>query len=95
MPSFREWSDWAEEFALGELALLPDQFWALTYREFYLMHRGFVRRENRDKRRMAEQALLTDGEKYPKNKRSADRLLGWTGPDPVPLYPIKKWLVLK
>src|SRR5262245_45892220 len=45
--AFREWLTWAEAFGLGELALLPDQFWHLSVREFRLLRDGFFRREDR------------------------------------------------
>jgi len=72
---------------------MPAQFWALTYREFNLKYYAFIRAENRDLRRLATLALWTDGEKYPKSKRSPERLMGWQGPDAMDLYPVKKWLV--
>ena len=45
--AIRDWLVWAEPFGLGELALVPDQFWRLTYREFKLMRDGFFRRQDR------------------------------------------------
>jgi len=45
--AIRTWLVWAEPFGLGELALLPDQFWHLSIREFRLLRDGFFRREDR------------------------------------------------
>jgi type II secretory pathway component PulL len=45
--AFRDWLTWAEAFGLGELRLLPDQFWHLTMHEFTVMRDGFFRREDR------------------------------------------------
>jgi Phage tail assembly chaperone protein, TAC len=38
---------WAEKFGLGELELLPWDFWRLTPREFRMTYEGFYRRDNR------------------------------------------------
>jgi len=72
---------------------MPAQFWSLTYREFMIKHHAFIRRENRERRLLAVLALWTDGTKYPKHLRSPEALLGWQEPGPMPLYPVKKWLV--
>jgi hypothetical protein len=72
---------------------MPAQFWALTYREFNLKYFAFIRAENRELKRLAQLALWTDGDKYATHKRSPERLMGWQGPGPIDLYPVKKWLV--
>jgi hypothetical protein len=50
--------DWAEETGIGELGLMPDQFWSLTLREFQLKHAAFVRAEDRKRSLMFELAGL-------------------------------------
>lgn len=50
--------DWAEEIGIGELGLMPDQFWSLTVREFQLKHAAFVRAEDRTRSVMFELAAL-------------------------------------
>lgn len=83
---------WAEAFGLGELELQPEDFWRLTYREFMLKHEAFQRRENRTIRALAQVALWASGEKYKKQDRTPEKLCGWDGPGPMPLYPVKRWL---
>ena len=83
---------WAEAFGLGELELSPQAFWSLTYREFMLKYHAFLRRENREIRRLAQLALWTDGAKFKKHERTPERLCGWPGPGPMKLYPVKRWL---
>ena len=38
---------WAEKIGLGELELLPWEFWRLTPREFQMRYEGLLRREDR------------------------------------------------
>ena len=70
---------------------MPDQFWSLLYRDFWIKYRAFIRAENRAMRRMAMAALLTDGDKYKKHMRTPEKLLGCGG-KPMALYPMKQWL---
>jgi hypothetical protein len=70
---------------------MPDQFWGLTVREFWIKVRGFVRAENRALWLVAEGALLHNGPEHWKSKpRTADRLLGYSRP--MVRYPVKPWL---
>lgn len=70
---------------------MPAQFWALTVRQFWIKYRAFIRAENRQLRRMAQSALMTDGDKYKKHMRTPEKLLG-AGGRPMNLYPVKKWI---
>ena len=79
---------WAEQAGLCELALRPDDFWSLLYREFVLKWDGFLRAEKRREWLIGRHALLTAS--YKKTPGSVERLLGW-GIDVV-RYPIKPWL---
>ena len=73
--AFRTWLTWAEPFGLGELRLLPDQFWRLTPREFDLLHAGFFRREDRAWENVATLGLWILAP-YSKKKLTVAQLLG-------------------
>jgi hypothetical protein len=49
---------WAEEYGIGELDLLPSEFWTLTLREFQIKHAAFVRAEDRKRSLLFELASL-------------------------------------
>lgn len=68
---------------------MPEQFWRLTLREFWIKYEGFLRAENRAKALVGLNALLTVP--YPKERRpsSPGQVLGWR--KPVPLYPVQTW----
>ena len=73
--AFRTWLTWAEAFGLGELALVPRDFWGLTLREFWLMHDGFFRREDRAWEKLATLGLWVIAP-YTKKKLTGPQLLG-------------------
>jgi uncharacterized phage protein (TIGR02216 family) len=73
--AFRDWLVWAEAMGLGELALLPDQFWRLTVREFRLLVAGFHRREARAWEKIATLGLWVLAP-YTKKKLTPAQLLG-------------------
>lgn len=50
--------EWAEALGLGELGLMPEQFWSLTVREFWLKFNAFHRAENRMRSLVREHARL-------------------------------------
>jgi hypothetical protein len=78
---------WAEEFALGEMALAPELFWSLTVREFWIKHAAFKRAEDRRRSLVLEHALMTQSYK-PKDKRSLTQAM-----HALRRYPVKRWLL--
>ena len=78
---------WAEEVGIGEMGLMPEQFWGLTYREFQIKHAAFKRAEDRVQALVVMHARLT-GSYDAAHKR---RLLRWEGA--LRRYPLKKWLL--
>lgn len=73
--AIRDWLVWAEAFGLGELQLLPREFWRLTMREFHIMRDGFHRRENRAWEKTATLGLWILAP-YSKQKLTPAELLG-------------------
>ena len=73
--AIRDWLGWAEQFGLGELQLLPDQFWRLTMREFDLLRAGFHRREDRAWEKVAALGLWVLAP-YSKKHMTPAELLG-------------------
>jgi hypothetical protein len=67
---------------------MPDQFWSLTVREFWIKFDGFHRAENRALWLNAHHARLT--QRYKPHPRTPDQLLGYGGA--MYRYPLKSWL---
>lgn len=66
---------------------MPEQFWRLTVREFWIKHDGFTRAEGRAESALIRQALRTSRYKEPDRNamnREANRLKR---------YPLKPWLM--
>jgi hypothetical protein len=89
VPTFREWLVWAEEVGVGDLGLMPDQFWSLTVREFRIKHRGFARQEDRLLGLVKSLGALT-GHYSEKDRATLERQA-----NALRRYPIKKWLLPK
>jgi hypothetical protein len=66
---------WAEPFGLGELQLLPDQFWHLTVHDFLIMRDGFYRRDDRQWEKTALLAIWLLAP-HTKKKMTPAQLLG-------------------
>lgn len=77
---------WAEPFGLGELGLLPWDFWRLTVREFWIKHDAFIRSEGRAESAWIRQAIRTKRYK-PSDKNAMVREANW-----LKRYPVKPWL---
>ena len=73
--TFRRWLTWAEAFSLGELQLLPAQFWHLTPHEFRVLRDGFHRREDRAWEKIATLGLWILAP-HTKQKLTVGKLLG-------------------
>lgn len=80
-----EWLEWAEEVGLGELEMMPEQFWGLTFREFNIKLAAFKRAEDRRRSLVFELAAKTGHYK----KRVHDELLRAT--NILRRYPVKAW----
>ena len=65
---------------------MPEQFWSLTPREFWIKYRAFVRRENRAESTQIRQALRTTGGK-PSARAKLERAA-----NSLRQYPVKPWL---
>ena len=57
--TFRDWLEWAEPIGLGDLQLLPWDFWRLTPGEFLLRLEGFLRLQNRAWERTGQLGIWT------------------------------------
>lgn len=77
---------WAEEFGLGELGLMPWEFWNLTLREFNIKHEAFAREEDRTRSLFFELASMT-GQYKDKDRRQLQRSI-----NTLRRYPVKAWL---
>lgn len=77
---------WAEDFALGEMGLMPEQFWALTLREFNLKHAAFSRAEDRNRSLMLEHAMHV-GNYDKRGKNQMQRAV-----NSLRRYPVKPWM---
>jgi hypothetical protein len=66
---------------------MPDQFWSLTVREFWIKHAAFSRAEDR-----AEAALIRQALRLGQFKKSAANELSRYA-NALKRYPIKPWLV--
>ena len=78
---------WAEPFALGELGLMPEQFWTLTVREFWMKHEAFRRAEDRQESLMLRHAMRTT--KY----KTGDRRRMERDANALRRYPVKPWIM--
>jgi hypothetical protein len=77
---------WAEQFGLGELGLMPEQFWALTVREFWIKFEAFARSESRAEAALIRQALRLG------NYKKGDRAAMTRDATALRRYPVKPWL---
>ena len=77
---------WAEKIGIGEMGLMPEQFWSLLVREFRLKHAAFMRQEDRIHSWVIEHALLT-GHIKPEKQTQVERTK-----NQLRRYPIKAWL---
>ena len=68
------------------MGLMPEQFWSLTVREFWLKHAAFSRAEDRAESAMVRQALRLGNFK----KSAANQLHQYA--NALKRYPIKPWL---
>jgi hypothetical protein len=66
---------------------MPDQFWSLTLREFWLKFDGFARAEDRRRGLIFEHALMV-GRGDQKQQRQLQR-----GVNALRRYPLKRWLL--
>lgn len=71
---------------MGELGLMPDQFWSLTYAEFQVKHRAFTRAEDRQRALVIDLALRTA------QYKDSDRDQMWRDVHALRRYPEKAWL---
>jgi hypothetical protein len=71
------------------MGLMPDQFWSLTVREFWLKWNAFDRAEDRARALALESALMIRGgtQKENDDRRRDINILR--------RYPLKKWLLLE
>lgn len=69
------------------MGLAPAAFWSLTPREFWIKHRAFTRREDRNRSLILELAMLT-AQISTKDKNTLERHSNL-----LRRYPIKKWLL--
>jgi hypothetical protein len=67
---------------------MPDQFWSLSPREFWIKYRAFVRAENRLESLFMRQALRTTGGK----KTDPGRMQMEKQAIRLRQYPVKPWL---
>ena len=77
---------WAEEIGLGEMGLMPWQFWRLTFREFQLKHEAFMRSENRWRSLIFEHAEMI-GQFKDKDRKALRKSV-----NALRRYPVKRWL---
>jgi hypothetical protein len=78
---------WAEPAGIGELGLMPEQFWSLTFKEFLLKWAAFARAEDRQRSLVLEHAVMTG--QYSEKQRGVMR----RGVNALRRYPIKRWLL--
>lgn len=64
---------------------MPDQFWSLTVREFWIKHDAFIRKENRFKAAMIRHGLRTTN--YKKNVAMQLEQMAMA----LERYPLKPW----
>lgn len=69
------------------MGLMPDQFWSLTVREFWLKHEAFARAEDRQRALLFEHAMTS---KRPSRKEQA---LLQRSINALRRYPLKRWLL--
>lgn len=72
-------------FGVGEMGLMPAEFWSLTVREFWLKHAAFMRAEDRVRSVMYEHAMTQVSDK--KARRSVQNAI-----NVLRRYPLKPWL---
>jgi hypothetical protein len=77
---------WAELFGLGEMGLMPRDFWSLTVREFWIKHDAFKRSEDRKRSLMMEHVSLS----VP--RKDADQNAIKRTVNALRRYPVKPWL---
>ena len=70
------------------MALAPDLFWSLTFREFGIKERAFIRAEDR-KRALIVQLAAMIGQYSESDRGKLERQA-----NALRRYPIKKWLFL-
>jgi hypothetical protein len=68
---------------------MPEQFWHLTVREFWIKHAAFQRSEDRTRSLMLEHVAST----VPRRKKS-DQAQLMRAVHALRRYPVKKWVVL-
>ena len=73
---------------MGELGLMPEQFWSLSKPEFELKYDAFQRGEMRALWLVGKLALLT--QEFKNNPKSPGQLFGIS---PMIRYPLKPWLM--
>jgi hypothetical protein len=78
---------WAEQVGMGEMGLMPDQFWSLTVPEFELKYHAFQRAETRALWLVGKLALLT--QEFKNDPKTPGQLFGMS---PMIRYPMKPWL---
>lgn len=77
---------WAEQFGIGELGLMPEHFWSLTVREFWIKFEAFARAEGRAESAQMRQALRVG------NYKKGDRAAMMRDANALRRYPVKPWL---
>lgn len=65
---------------------MPDQFWALTVREFWIKFRAFVRAENRAEATNIRHALRTSGGDMNSRRKLQEAA------NQLRQYPMKPWI---
>ena len=71
------------------MGLAPDEFWALTVREFYIKHAAFTRAEERRRALVIEHASLTVVGQKPEWYSAKEREV-----NALRRYPVKQWTVI-
>jgi hypothetical protein len=69
------------------MGLMPEHFWSLTVREFWIKHRAFVRQEDRWRALVHELAAMTHPSSETSKQQQRARDVG-----KLRRYPMKKWL---
>jgi hypothetical protein len=78
---------WAEAYGMGEMGLMPEQFWSLTKPEFDLKHEAFERQQVRELWLVGKLALLTQS--FKGEPKTPGQLFGM---QPMVRYPSKPWM---
>lgn len=78
---------WAEKFGVGELGLMPWEFWHLTVREFWIKHDAFIRDEGRKESAWLRHAVRT------KRFKASDKNALIKEANRLKRYPVKPWLM--